>query len=146
MIKIEFPKEKPRIRKNNYVNEIFDPIRKRWLVLTPEEWVRQNILLFLLLQKNYPSSLISIEKEIKLAELKKRYDVVVFDRQMLPWMIIECKEMNVQLSEKTLDQVLRYHISIPSQYLIITNGSHCFGFEKKEGRFRETNVFPDFEL
>ena len=146
MIKIEFPKEKPRIRKNNDVNEIFDMIRKKWLVLTPEEWVRQNIILFLLLQKKYPSSLISVEKEVKLADLKKRYDIVVFDRQMLPWMIIECKEMNVQLSEKTLDQVLRYHISIPSKYLIITNGSHCFGFEKNEGRFTETNLFPDFEL
>lgn len=146
MIKIEFPKEKPRIRKNNDVNEIFDMIRKKWLVLTPEEWVRQNIILFLLLQKKYPSSLISVEKEIKLADLKKRYDIVVFDRQMLPWMIIECKEMNVMLSEKTLDQVLRYHISIPSKYLVITNGSHCFGFEKNEGSFIETNVFPDFEI
>jgi hypothetical protein len=146
MIKIEFPKEKPRIRKSNDVNEIFDKIRKKWLVLTPEEWVRQNIILFLLLQKKYPSSLISVEKEIKLADLKKRYDIVVFDRQMLPWMIIECKEMNVMLSDKTLDQVLRYHISIPSKYLVITNGSHCFGFEKNEGRFVETNVFPDFKI
>ncbi|MGN6604641.1 MAG: type I restriction enzyme HsdR N-terminal domain-containing protein [Ginsengibacter sp.] len=146
MIKIDFPKEKPRIRKTNDVNEIFDTIRKKWLVLTPEEWVRQNIILFLLLQKKYPSTLISVEKEIKLADLKKRYDIVVFDRQMLPWMIIECKEMNVMLSNKTLDQVLRYHISIPSKYLIITNGSHCFGFEKNEGRFVETNVFPDFKI
>ena len=146
MIKIEFPKEKPRIRKNNDVNEIFDTIRKRWLVLTPEEWVRQNILLFLLLQKKYPSSLISVEKEIKLAELKKRYDIVVFDRKTLPWMIIECKEMNILLSEKTLEQALRYHISVPSKYLIITNGSHCFGFEKRDGRFTETNIFPDFEV
>ena len=144
MIKIDFPKEQPNLRHKEGVNEIFDTIRKKWLVLTPEEWVRQNIILYLLLKKSFPSSLISIEKEIKLAELKKRYDIVVFNRETTPWMIIECKEMNVNLSEKTMEQILRYHISIPSKYLIITNGSHCFGFEKKEGRFEEIDVFPEF--
>ena len=132
MIKVEFPKQQPNLRQREGIKEIFDVIRKKWLVLTPEEWVRQNIMLFLLLTKNYPSSLISVEKEIRLADLKKRYDIVVFNRQTIPWMIIECKEMNVSLSEKTMEQILRYHISIPSKYLIITNGSHCFGFEKKE--------------
>ena len=91
--------------------------------------------------KRFPASLISVEKEIKLADLKKRYDIVVFNRQTLPWMIIECKEMNMALSEKTMEQILRYHISIPAKYLIITNGSHCFGFEKKEGRFMEKSIF-----
>jgi hypothetical protein len=70
MIKIEFPKEPPKTRQRPGVNEIFDVIRKKWLVLTPEEWVRQNILQFLLLKKNYPASLIAIEKEIRLGELK----------------------------------------------------------------------------
>jgi hypothetical protein len=144
MIKINFPKEQPRLRDNQGIKEIFDSIRKKWLVLTPEEWVRQNIICFLLLQKNVPYSLISIEKEIKLGELRKRYDLVVYDRQTLPWMIIECKEMNVSLSEKTMEQILRYHISIPSKYLIITNGSHCFGFEKTNGQFSEINEFPVF--
>jgi hypothetical protein len=146
MIKIEFPKEQPKIRQNKVVKEIFDAIRKKWLVLTPEEWVRQNIIQFLLHTKSFPSSLISVEKEIKLVDLKKRYDIVVFNRQTIPWMIIECKEMNVSLSEKTMEQILRYHISIPAKYLIITNGSHCFGFEKREDRFIEINLFPEFEL
>ena len=61
-------------------------------------------------------------------------------------MIIECKEMKVAISENTLDQILRYHISLPAQYLIITNGIYCFGFEKKEGRFTEIDCFPDFEI
>ena len=145
MIKIEFPKEQPKLRQHERVKEIFDTIRKKWLILTPEEWVRQNIILFLLLTQDYPSSLISVEKEIKLADLKKRYDIVVFNRQTLPWMIIECKEMNVSLSQKTMEQILRYHISIPAKYLIITNGSHCFGFEKREDRFIEIDLFPDFD-
>jgi len=146
MIKIDFPKEQPKLRQKGSVNEIFDAIRKKWLVVTPEEWVRQNIILFLLLRKNYPSSLISVEKEIRLADLKKRYDIVVFNRETIPWMIIECKEMNTRLSEKTMEQILRYHISIPCKYLMITNGSHCFGFKKSNDRFEETDFFPDFDF
>ncbi len=145
MIKINFPKEQPRLRDNNTSKEIFDIVRKKWLVLTPEEWVRQNIICFLLMQKDVPSSLISIEKEIKLGSLKKRYDIIVYDRQTIPWMIIECKEMNVVLSEKTMEQILRYHISIPAKYLVITNGSHCLGFKKSNGMLTEINDFPNFD-
>ncbi|MEO6905206.1 MAG: type I restriction enzyme HsdR N-terminal domain-containing protein [Ginsengibacter sp.] len=145
MIKIEFPKEQLKLRQWPRTNEIFDAIRKKWLVLTPEEWVRQNILQFLLLKCNYPESLIAIEKEIKLGELRKRCDIVVYNRNSEPWMIIECKEMNVTLSQKTIDQILRYHITLPAKFLIISNGSYCFGFEKKDGQFMQIDNFPDFE-
>ena len=84
MIKINFPEEQPTLRNRNGSNEIFDQIRKKWLVLTPEEWVRQNIITFLTIRKNVPSPLISVEKELKLGELKKRYDIVVFNREMTP--------------------------------------------------------------
>ncbi|MEP6926192.1 MAG: type I restriction enzyme HsdR N-terminal domain-containing protein [Ginsengibacter sp.] len=143
MIKIKFQKQQINIRQRAGVNEVFDIIRKKWLSLTPEEWVRQNIIHYLLL-KNYPASLIAIEKEIKLGELKKRCDVVVYSRNALPFMIIECKEMNVTLSEKTLEQILRYHITLPADYLIITNGSYCFGFQKIKNEFIEINEFPDY--
>lgn len=146
MIKIEFPKQPIKTKQREGIDEIFDQVRKKWLLLTPEEWVRQNIIQFLLVKKNYPASLIAIEKEIKLGELKKRCDIVVYDRKSQPWMIIECKEMNVALSEKTLEQILRYHITLPAKYLIITNGSHCFGFEKNNNRFNEIDIFPGFEV
>ena len=126
MIKIEFPKEQVKIRKRAGISEVFDVIRKKWLRLSPEEWVRQNMIHFLL-SKKYPASLIAVEKEIRLGELMKRCDIVVYSREALPFLIIECKEMNVSLSEKTLEQILRYHITLPAQYLIITNGSYCFG-------------------
>jgi hypothetical protein len=145
MIKIEFPVEKPKIREPKGVKEIFDVIRKKWLVLTPEEWVRQNILLFLLIKKNYPASLIAVEKEIKLGELKKRCDIVIYNRNSQSWMIIECKEINVSLSEKTLEQILRYHISVPAKFLIISNGNYSFGFQKIDKHFVEINNFPEFE-
>lgn len=144
MIKIDFPEEQPKLKQTNNVKEIFGVIRKKWLVLTPEEWVRQNILLFVLLKMNYPASLIAVEKEIKLGELKKRCDIVIYSTNAEPWMIIECKEMNVSLSQKTMEQILRYHISLPAKFLIITNGSFCFGFEKKGNQFIEINDFPEY--
>ena len=143
MIKIEFPKQQVQIRQRAGVDEVFDIIRKKWLRLSPEEWVRQNMIHYLLINK-YPASLIAVEKEIKLGELSKRCDVVVYSRKALPFMIIECKEMDVPLSGKTLEQVLRYHITLPADYLIVTNGSYCFGFQKIENQFIETNEFPDY--
>ena len=145
MIKINFPKDKIKIKQQVGVNEVFDPIRKKWFLLTPEEWVRQNFLQYLL-QNNYPSSLIAIEKEIRLGELKKRCDIVVYDRNMDPWMIIECKDMTINLSEKTIEQILRYHITLPASFLIITNGSFTYGFEKKMDQFFEMNKLPDYAL
>jgi hypothetical protein len=144
MIQIEFPKHNFKIKKENNVEFIFDAFRKRWIVLTPEEWVRQNILQYLTEIKKYPASLIAVEKEIYLGELKKRCDVVIYGRNALPWMIIECKEMNVQIDLKVLEQVLRYHITLPAKYLVITNGSYCFGFEKREGKFYEIDKLPEF--
>jgi predicted type IV restriction endonuclease len=143
MIKIEFPKQQVQIRQRAGVNEVFDIIRKKWLHLSPEEWVRQNMIHYVLLKK-YPASLIAVEKEIKLGELTKRCDVVIYSRIALPFMIIECKEMNVPLSEKTLEQILRYHITLPANYLIITNGSYCFGFQKIDNQFIEINEFPGY--
>src|SRR4051812_28791727 len=144
MIKIEYPKYQFKIKKEKNTEMIFDAFRKRWVVLTPEEWVRQNMLQYLTEIKKYPAKLIAIEKEISLGELKKRCDIVVYDRNALPWMIIECKEMNALVNSKTLEQILRYHITLPAKYLVITNGSYCFGFEKKEGQFYEMNVIPEF--
>ena len=145
MIKIGFPKQQIKIEQRGSINEIFDIIRKKWIILSPEEWVRQNILDYLLISKNYPSSLIAVEKEIRLGELKKRCDIVVYNRDANPWMIIECKKMTATLSEKTLQQILRYHIILPAKYLIITNGIYSFGFVKEDGIFSEINIFPDYE-
>ncbi len=144
MIKIDYPKHSFKIKKENDIESIFDAFRKRWIVLTKEEWVRQNILQYLTEIKKYPAALIAIEKEIYIGELKKRCDVVIYDRNALPWMIIECKEMNAQLNAKVLEQILRYHITLPAKYLVITNGSYCFGFEKRGGKFYEIDELPEY--
>jgi len=144
MIKIEYPKHQFKIKKENNAELIFDGFRKRWIILTPEEWVRQNILQYITAIKNYPAALIAIEKEIYLGELKKRCDIVIYNRQSLPWMIIECKEMNAALNSQVLEQILRYHITLPAIYLVITNGSYCIGFEKKDGQFYEIEELPEY--
>ena len=143
---MNFQKQPVKIRQQAGINEIFDPVRKKWLRLRRKNGYDKILFNFFLLKKNIPSSLIAVEKEIKLGELKKRCDIVVYNRQSQPWMIIECKEMNMMLSEKTLEQILRYHITFPAKYLVITNGSYCFGFEKNNNRFIEIDFFPEFEL
>lgn len=145
MIKIEYPPGDFKRRKEKNIEYIFDALRRRWLLLTPEEWVRQNFLQYIVCEKKYPASLIAIEKEIYLGELKKRCDIVVYNRDTLPWMIIECKGMDEPLNSKVLDQILRYHITLPATYLVITNGSYCFGFEKREGQFYEIDDLPEYK-
>ena len=144
MIKIEYPLYQPKIKNTAGKDFIFDPFRKRWVMLTPEEWVRQNFLQYMAETLHYPASLIAVEKQLLLGDVKKRFDIVVYDKETKPFMIIECKEMNVSLSENVLQQVLRYNTNIQARFLVITNGSHCFGFEKKSDEFIEISTMPVF--
>jgi hypothetical protein len=141
MIKIEYPPYQPKIKKEADKEFIFDEVRKRWVILTPEEWVRQNFLQYLIVVKQYPASLIAVEKEIQLGDLKKRFDMVVYKNDA-PWMIIECKEMNVVLDKKALDQVLRYNIHLQVPYLVITNGSYCYAFAVADNKLGELDELP----
>ncbi len=143
MIKIEYPLYQPKIKEEAGKEFIFDEFRKRWIVLTPEEWVRQNFLQYLTQTKKYPASLIAIEKEIKLGELKKRFDIVVYDSDTKPWMIVECKEMNVVLDKSVLDQVLRYNTTLNVPYLVITNGSYCMALHLTENLMQTMDALPD---
>ena len=142
MIRIEYPSYQPKIKKEDGRELIFDGFRKRWVVLTPEEWVRQNFLQYLVEVKKYPASLIAIEKEITVGELKKRFDIVVYDRSTKPFMIIECKEMNVPLDASVIEQVLRYNSTMQVPYLVITNGTYCFAFLNTEGQLEELDSIP----
>jgi hypothetical protein len=143
MIKIAYPAYQPKIKQEGGREFIFDSTRKRWVVLTPEEWVRQNFLQYLIHVKQYPASLIAIEKEIALGELKKRFDIVVYDALSKPWMIVECKEMTVDLNHSVLDQALRYNITMQVPYLVITNGSYCMAFQCINSHLKELTVLPD---
>ncbi len=144
MIKIEYPPYQPKIKKEKGKEFIFDEVRKQWIMLTPEEWVRQNFLQYLLLVKKYPASLIAVEKEIQLGELKKRFDIVVYDKHTKPWMIIECKEMNVALDAAVLNQILRYNQVLKVPFLVITNGSNTFAYSTGNNELVELLELPDW--
>ena len=141
MIKIIYPDIKPSVKKENDKEVIFCSIRKRWYNITPEEWVRQNFLLYLIHVLNYPASLIAVEKQLQISEVKKRFDIVVY-KNSLPFLIVECKEMNIPLTENTLRQVLNYNSTIQAPYMVITNGNYCAAFEKKENIFVEVFEIP----
>jgi hypothetical protein len=144
MIKVKYPAPVFRIKKDKEREMIFDEIRKQWLVLSGEEWVRQNFIQYLIKILQYPTELIAVEKEIQLGELKKRFDILVFDREHKPWMLVECKAGDIHLDEKVFDQVLRYHISVPAQFLVITNGSFTVGWQKTEEGLKEISELPQW--
>jgi len=144
MIKIVYPAHAFKIKGEKDKEVIFDALRKTWVRLTPEEWVRQNIIRYLVEVMKYPAALIAVEKEITLGELKKRFDLLVYDANHKPWMMIECKAMHVAINQVVLEQVLRYNISVPVPFLVISNGTSMAGFERRENGLFELSALPEF--
>ncbi len=125
MIEIAYPAHPFKIKQERERELIFDEIRKQWLVLTPEEWVRQNFIQYLIQEKQYPAALMAVEKEIQVGGMRRRCDIVVY-RESIPWMIVECKEMKVPLTTTVLRQVLNYNTRLQVAYLVITNGTTTY--------------------
>ena len=142
MIAVNYPPPSFKIKQEKETHYIFDALRKSWLLLTEEEWVRQNFVQYLINELQYPASLIAIEKELVLNGLKKRFDVLVYNAQHQPWMLIECKAPQIVLNDAALEQVLRYHIGIPVDYLIITNGASTYGWEKMNTELKLLTQLP----
>lgn len=144
MIAVRFPAPDFNVKKEGGKRFIFDALRKTWLLLTEEEWVRQNFVHYLIKELQYPGAFVALEKEILVNGLKKRFDVLVFDKAHQPWMLIECKAPQVALSEEVLQQALRYNLSVPANYIVITNGESTVGWKKEEGTLRLLTEFPPF--
>ena len=127
MQKLNFPSYSFRFKNNQNKIAVFDELRKKFVILTPEEWVRQHCVRFLASEKNYPLSLINVEKQLKIASLIKRYDIVVFEPEGDIQIIVECKAPSVKITQETFDQIARYNLSIQAKYLMVTNGiQHYF--------------------
>lgn len=122
MHKLNFPSYRFRFKNSENKVLIFDIIRKKFVVLQPEEWVRQNCIHFLIEDKNYPKSLINVEKELKINDLKKRYDVIVFKPNGDIQLVVECKAPTIAINQKVFDQIARYNLVLNSDYLMVTNG------------------------
>mgnify|MGYP006198201219 FL=1 len=127
MQKLNFPTYSFRFKNSENKVSIFDEIRKKFILLTPEEWVRQHVVQFLLQDKKYPKSYINVEKLIKINDLSKRYDGVVFQPNGEIFLLIECKAPEVPISQQTFDQIARYNLVLKAKYLMVTNGlNHYF--------------------
>jgi Type I restriction enzyme R protein N terminus (HSDR_N) len=132
MVSVNYPEPAFRIREEQGRRQVFDEVRRKWVALTPEEWVRQNMIRWMVVTLGYPASLVAVERELMLGSLRKRFDIVVFDRLQKPWMMVECKAPEVALGEGVLMQVLRYNLSIPVPYLVISNGNECHAAHRTE--------------
>lgn len=137
---LKYPPFNVRVKNSNKQTLIFDDFRKKWLILTPEEWVRQHLIHYLVNEKKIPPSLIAIEKEISLNDLKKRFDVVVYNRQMAPFILIECKAPYIELNQSVIEQVLRYNLVVQSGYVMITNGIKDYVYD----HLNNHTAFPQF--
>lgn len=122
MFQLNFPTYPFRFKNSENKVLIFDIIRKKFVVLQPEEWVRQNCVHYLINDKKYPKSLINVEKEIKINNLKKRYDIVVFNPNGSIHLIVECKAPSIKINQATFDQIARYNLVLNADYLMVSNG------------------------
>jgi hypothetical protein len=143
--KLNLPEYFFKIRTIANNKEIFDPIRKKYIFLTSEEWVRQNFIRYLIEERKFPASLIAIEKTITVNKLKKRCDVVIYDRNRKPLILVECKASSVKITQSSFDQGARYNLSLNVKYLIVTNGINHYSCtierEKKSYVFLEDVPF-----
>ena len=148
MQKLNFPTFTFRFKNSENKVAIFDEIRKKFIILTPEEWVRQHVTQYLLQEKKYPKSYINVEKLIKINDLTKRYDLVVFQPDGALFLLVECKAPEIKITQQTFDQIARYNLTLKAKYLMVTNGlNHYFcemDFENEKYVFLEQ--LPDFSL
>ena len=141
-------KEKYRL-KTKVINSreyLFDELRKKWILNSPEEKVRQYFWKFLHYEKKYPKSLIAIEKKIKVNQLTKRVDILVYGSNGKPNIIVECKSSNLKISEKTMHQILNYQSSLQANLLVLTNGldTYCLNIDYKNNKSNFLNSIPEY--
>lgn len=128
-----------KIRENGSQQEVFDPVRQKWVALTPEERVRQVYILYLLNVKEFPLSHLSVEHAVTVNGMTQRYDLVVFGNDLQPWMMVECKAPHVKLTQKVADQAARYNTVLRAPLICVTNGmeQRVFEIDFENKRIRE---------
>ncbi len=147
MQKLNFPQYSFRFKNNENNLSIFDAIRKKFVILQPEEWVRQHCIQFLLNEKKFPKSHINIEKKITINQLTKRYDIVVFNPDGRIHLMVECKAPTVMINQTTFDQIARYNLALNATYLMVTNGlNHYYcQMDYKEQRYQFLENLPSYQ-
>jgi len=146
MLQLNLPQYSFRIKKQNEKLVIFDSQRKRYVALTPEEWVRQNFIRFLIEEKGYPAAYLAIEKQLNMNGMKKRCDAILYNEHVQPFLIIELKAPNVAISQATFDQVAVYNAKLKVDFFIISNGIEhfCCKVNTETARYEFFPEIPDF--
>jgi len=136
-----------KVKTQDQEDMVFDIVRKKYIILTPEEWVRQHFVNYLINHLNYPKSLINVEQGLRYNSLLKRSDIVVYDRQGQPLVLVECKSTRHKLNRKVMEQIVMYNKTIGASYLILTNGleSACLYLDKENVRIDYLSEIPDFQ-
>ena len=147
MIELNLPKYNFKIKETLTKLQIYDEIRKKYLVLTPEEWVRQNFVKYMVNELNYPKGLMAIEKGLKVNKLQRRTDVVVYNKAMNPMLIVECKATDVKITQETFNQIANYNIALKVPYLVVTNGLNHYisKIDFKDKSYLFIDEIPKFE-
>ncbi|AWM14873.1 type I restriction enzyme HsdR N-terminal domain-containing protein [Flavobacterium sp. NRK F10] len=148
MQKLNFPTYSFRFKNSENKTYIFDVIRKKFLVFTPEEWVRQHVLQFFIHQHKYPVSFINVEKSVKVNGTSKRYDIVVYRKDGSIFLLVECKAPEVTITQQTFDQIARYNLTLNASYLMVTNGiNHYFcQMDFQNEKYLFLTDLPKFEV
>lgn len=143
---LNLPKYNIKLKKENNKAFIFDDLRKKYLVLTPEEWVRQHLVNFLITHKNFPKSLIVIEKGLVFNEMQKRADVLIYNKNLSPLLMVECKAPQVKISQKVFEQITAYNLVFKVPYLLVSNGMnhYCCQIDFEQQKFTFLEDIPDF--
>ena len=146
MQKLNLPFYQFRIREKDGQNEIFDAIRHKFVVLTPEEWVRQNFIRYLSEEKNIPEIMMAVEKALSLNGLTKRSDILIFGSGGKPTMIVECKAPEVKINQKVFEQISRYNLALKVNYLVVTNGleHYCAKIDFNSGSYSFLENIPNY--
>jgi hypothetical protein len=146
MQKLNFPTYSFRFKNSENKIAAFDEIRKKFVILTPEEWVRFHCVQFLIHERHFPKSLINVERQLKLGKLIKRYDVVVYNSNGGIHLIVECKAPSIKITQATFDQIARYNMSLKAEYLMVTNGlDHFFcQLDYVQEKYRFLKELPPF--
>jgi hypothetical protein len=144
---LNLPNYSFKLKQESNGKHIFDSIRKKFVVLTPEEWVRQNFLQYLIQDRKFPASLIAVEIGLKYNQMQKRTDVLVYNKEGKPYLMVECKAPEVKISQDAFDQIARYNMAFKVKYLVVTNGlSHfCCMMDYSTNSYQYLELIPIFE-
>ena len=118
MIELNLPAFDFKIKSDGQSKQIFDELRKKYVALTPEEWVRQHFIMFLINEKKYPASLFAVEKQHTLNDMQKRTDLIIYTRDLKPWMLCEFKAYDVEITQEVFYQAARYNLKFDTQYIV----------------------------